>query len=98
MQDAVRLGKRDPSKRQFLKVSVPSLSVKKSILRNSFKLCNKSDPDWMKKVFITPDFTPKKQETNRELRKRLAEMNGSGKVYRIKNGLIVRREGPLPWL
>ena len=59
MQDAVRLGKRDPSKQRLLKVSVPSLSVKKSILRNSVKMHNKSDPDWMKKVFITPDFTPK---------------------------------------
>ena len=29
VQDAVRLGKRDPSKRRLLKVSVPSLSVKK---------------------------------------------------------------------
>ena len=94
MQDAVRLGKRDPSKRRLLKVSVSSLSVKKSILHNSVKLRNKSDPDWMKKVFITPDFTPKEQEANRELRKWLAEMNGSGKVYQIKNRLIVRREGP----
>ena len=52
------------------------------------------DPDWIMKVFITPDLTPKEQEQSKELRKQLAELNSSGKKYRIKNGAIVRREAP----
>ena len=44
-------------------------------------------------MFITPDFTPKKQEANHELRKRLAEMNGSGKVYQIKKKRTDSEEG-----
>ena len=66
--------------------------MKRAVLRNCFKLRSKSNPDWVKRVFITPGLTPKEQMESRELRKRLAEVNGSGKAYRIKNGLIVRRE------
>jgi len=43
-------------------MSIPSLAVKKSILHNSSKLRDIIDPDGMKKVFITPDLTPKEQE------------------------------------
>jgi len=52
-----------------------------------------SDPAWMKKVFVTPDFTPKEQEQSKELRKQLAVLNSAGKKYQIKNGAIIRREG-----
>jgi len=45
-------------------------------------------------VFLTPDLTPKEQEQSKELRKQLADLNSSGKKYQIKNGTIVRREGP----
>jgi len=50
VEDAVRLGKRDPSKEQLIKVSVSSMAVKKAVLRTSFKLRSKSDPDWIKQV------------------------------------------------
>ena len=42
VEDAVRLGKRDPSKKRLIKVSVSSMAVKKAVLRNSFKLRSKS--------------------------------------------------------
>ena len=38
-----------------------------------------TDSDWVKKVFIIPDLTPKEQEQSKELRKQLAELNSSGK-------------------
>jgi len=38
----------------------------------------------LKQAFITPDLTPKEQEENQKLRKRLAEMNSSSKIYCIK--------------
>ena len=84
VEEAVRLGKRDSSRKRLIKVSVSSLAVKTAVLRNNFKLRSKSDPDWVKRVFITPDLTPKEQIESGELRKRLAEVNGSGKAYRIK--------------
>ena len=91
IEDIVRLGKKDSTKQWLLNISIPSLAVKKTILRNSSKLRDVPDPDWIKKVFITPDLT---QEQSKELRKQLAELNSSGKKYRIKNEAIVRREGP----
>ena len=94
IDDTIRFGKKDPTKQRLLKISIPSLSVKKSIFRNSSKLRDVSDPDWMKKVFITPYLTPKEQEQSKELRKQLADLNSSGKKYQIKNGTIVRKEGP----
>lgn len=48
---------------------------------NSAKQHSKSDPDWMKKLFITPDLTPKEYEENHELKKRLTELNGSADRY-----------------
>jgi len=42
-------------------VSISSLAVKKAVLRNSFRLCSKSDSDWIKQEFITPNLTPKEQ-------------------------------------
>ena len=80
-----------------MKVDVPSEKVKKQVLRNSSKLRDISSPDWFKKVFITPDLTPKQQEENKVLREKLAELNKSApRSYHIKNGQIVRREGHPP--
>ena len=50
---------------------IPSVAVKKSILHNCYKLRDVPDPDWMKKVFITADLTPKEQEQSKELGKQL---------------------------
>jgi len=84
IDDILRLGKKDSGKQRLLKVSVPSLAVKRSILHNSSKLRDMSEPGWMKKVFVTPDLTPKEQEQSKELRKQLADLNSSDKKYRIK--------------
>lgn len=93
----VRIGKKDPNKTRLLKVDVLSEKMKKLILRNSPQLREESNPDWVKKVFITPDLTPKEQEENKALREKLTELNKTApRSYRIKNGQIVRRDGHPP--
>ena len=72
--------------------AVASLKFKKEILRNNAKLRDVSDPAWVNSVFITPDLTPKQQEKDKALRARLSELNATSKIYKIKNGEIVRRE------
>ena len=56
------------------------------------KLRGEDTPEYLKSVFITPDLTPKERDTNKALRSKLNELNKDGKVFRIKNGKIVRRE------
>ena len=92
VDNAIRLGKKINDKSRLLRITLPNESVKKQIMRSVSKLRVDSNPDWMKRIFITPDLTPKEQEENRKLRKKLSELNSSGKAYRIKNGQIVRRE------
>ena len=91
------IGKKDSEKTRLLRVDVPSEKLKKQVLHNSSKLRDDSNPDWVKKIFITPDLTPKEQAENKVLREKLAELNKTvPRSYRIKNGQIVRREGDLP--
>jgi len=58
--------------------------MKKMVLHNSVKLRDESNLDCNKKVFITPDLTPKEQEENKLLTEKLIDMNKGGKVFRIK--------------
>ena len=59
------------------------------------KWVNRCDPlsTLIRKVYITPDLTPREQQHNKALRACLAEMNKDGKKYLIKNGRIVQRGG-----
>lgn len=88
--NAVRLGKKG-EKTRLLKITVDSEKDKASILRNAMKLRSCDSPDHLKKIFITPDMTPKEREENKNLRAKLSELNKDGNNYRIKNGQIVRR-------
>ena len=92
IENAICLGKKDLAKTRLLKITVASLKLKKEILRNSSKLRNVSDPDWIQTIFITPDLTPKELEKDKALRAKLVELNATSKIYKIKNGEIVRRE------
>ena len=95
----VRLGKKDPQKTRLLKVDVPSEKLKKLALRNSSKLHEDSNPAWVKKVFITPDLTPKEQAENKILREKLAELNKKvPRSYRIKKRSNCQEGGVLPHL
>ena len=91
VNNAVRLGKKG-EKNRLLKVTVSSGKEKAAILRSCTHLRKESTPTQFSNVFITPDLTPQQQLQNKILRNKLAEMNQDGKLYRIKNGQIVRRE------
>ena len=87
---AFRLGKRS-SKPRLLKLSLNSDQEKASILKNKLKLRSSNNPQNVRNVFITPDFTPLEQRKNKVLRQQLAEMNKGDRTYMIKNGKIVQR-------
>ena len=87
---AFRIGKRG-TKPRLLKISVSSLDDKILVLRNKMKLRNSGNPEYVRKVFVTPDLTPTEQKKSKALRAQLVEMNKGGNNYRIKNGEIVRR-------
>ena len=88
---AIRIGKKR-EKPRLLKVTLNYSQEKYTVLRNCTKLRNSSAPEDIRKIFITPDLTPKQQELNKTLRSQLAEKNKDGNHYWIKNGKIVRRE------
>ena len=91
INNAVRIGKKGSDKPRLLKITIGSTEEKATILRNKFKMRDESNPDYIRKIFITPDYTPLEQRKNKALRQQLAEMNKEGNTYRIKNGEIVRR-------
>lgn len=88
--NAVRLGKKG-DKMRLLKISVETEKEKASILRNAVKLRGDSLPQYQKKIFITPDMTPKERDENKALRAKLSDLNKAGNNYKIKSGKIVRR-------
>jgi len=56
-----RLGKKE-SKNKLLKITVGSLDQKKAVLRNKIKLRGQEHSEYICKLFITPDLTPKEQK------------------------------------
>ena len=91
VHNALRLGKKG-NKNRLLKVTVNSDKEKAAVLRSCTRLRHESTPSNFRKIYITPDLTPQQQKENKVLRSKLADMNKDGNFYRIKNGLIVRRE------
>ena len=90
ISNAIRLGKKSDRPR-LLKISVATIQEKSTILRNCYKLRNNSNPESVKTIFATSDLTPLEQKKDKVLRQKLAKMNKDDKVYKIKNGVIVRR-------
>ena len=90
ISNAIRLGKKS-DRPQLLKISVALMQEKSAILCNCFKLKNSKNPTAIQKIFETPDLTLLEQKKDKILRQKLAEINKDGKVYKIKNGVIVRR-------
>ena len=88
--NAVRIGKKG-DKIRLLKITVETEKEKASILRNAVKLRSDSLPEYQRKIFITPDMTPRERDENKALRAKLSELNKSGNNYKIKNRKIVRR-------
>ena len=88
--NAVRIGKKG-DKIRLLKISVETEKEKASILRNAVKLRGDNLLEYQRKIFITPDMTPKERDENKALRAKLSEMNKNGNNYKIKNGKVVQR-------
>jgi len=88
---AVRLGKKGSDKRHLLEITIGSIEEKVAILRNKFKLRAEPNPEYVKKICVTPDLTPPEQRKNKALRQQWMEMNKEENIYQIKNGEIVRR-------
>ena len=75
-----------------LKITVSSDAEKASILCSSIKFRDQDKPDEVKDVFVTLDLTPKEQETSKKLCAELRELNKDGRMYQIKNGVIVEKK------
>ena len=57
-----------------------------AILRRCTTLRSDKNPEDIRRIYITPDLTPKEREANSKLRSELAELNKNGKEYMIKSG------------
>ena len=81
---AIRIGQHR-EKPRLLKITISTESEKAAILRNCTKLRNYTNPPDTRKIYITPDLTPKEQELNKKLRLELKELNKESNKYQIKN-------------
>ena len=92
----IRLGKRD-EKPRLLKVSVTLADQKSAILRNKAKLKKHSNPEHIKSIFISPDYTPLEQKKRKALREQLKKMNNVANLYVCYKKWIhsVEKEGQL---
>jgi len=72
-------------------VTLQNLDDKIAILRNKLKLRKEENSEYIKPIFITPDYMTIEQLRNKRLRDQLKEMNKYGNHYMIKNGVIVRK-------
>ena len=89
----LRMGKRNDAavKPRLLRVILSSIEKKSNILTNAPKL-KKSGNQSIKKLYITPDMTPKEMEEDTKIRKELTRRRAEGENdLMIRRGKIVRR-------
>ena len=70
-------------KTRLLKITVTSESNKAAILQYTLNLHKQKNPDDVKNIYVTPNLTPKEQETNRKLYLELKELNKDSNWYMI---------------
>ena len=87
IESTIRLGKREEQKTRLLRVTVESVKVKRDILQRAKKL--RESEKW-KKVFITPDLSPKERMRNKELREELKRRTDEGEDLVIRRGKITK--------
>jgi len=75
INNAVHIGKKDPSKTRLLKLTLSSIDEKSAILRNNFKLRNSAINSSTRQVLYTPDFIPLEQKKNKELHMKLSDID-----------------------
>ena len=61
-------------------------------MQNSTKLRNKNKLENIRKIYVTPDLTPREQQQNKVLKAELAEKNKDGNKYCIKMARLCREE------
>ena len=86
ISNAVRLGKKGSDKPCLLKITISSTEEKVEILRNKFKLRAEPNPEYVRKLFITPDFTPLEQRKNKALRQQLTNEQRRENIQNKKQG------------
>ena len=72
-------------------MTLQNLDDKIAILRNKLKLRKEENSEYIKPIFITPDYMTIEKLRNKRLRDQLKEINKYGNRYMIKNGVIVRK-------
>ena len=94
VESCCRLGKRVEGKNRLVKVTVKSVSMKRSVLQEARKL-RQSEDAILKKVYITPDLSVKDREVQKKLQKELRERRDNGEENLvIRRGQIVSRSEP----
>ena len=84
----VRLGKKIPGKHRLTKVTLDSVKAKRDVLANAKKL---HDSESWKRVFITPDLSPKERQKNKDLREELQRRMEEGEENLVtRRGQIVK--------
>ena len=84
----VRLGKKEEGRTRLLKVALESVKRKREILTKAKKL---REAERWKKVFVTPDLTPKERQQNKVLREELKRRTEEGEeCLVIRRGKITR--------
>ena len=54
------------------------------ILHNKLKLPDKENPEDVRRIYITVDYTPLEQKKNKQLLEKLKELNKDGNHYVLK--------------
>ena len=89
ISQSFRVGKSDENRPQLLILTFKTAELKRKILSNSFKLKDYTTANG-RKIFVSPDFTPKQREENTRLVEELKSRRAHGEHVKIKNGSIVR--------
>ena len=79
----IRLGKKEQGKTRLIRITVDSVKTKREILKRAKRL---RDSEKWKRVFITPDLSPKERQRNKELREDLKSRTEEG-----EENLVIRR-------
>ena len=89
INDVSRIGKKIDGKDRLVRFKVSDINVKKTILKNAYKV-NKNGN---KKIYFNPDLTPAQREKDKRLREELKQRRADtgNRNLIIKNGEIVER-------
>ena len=94
--DTVRVGQSQDNKPKILIVKLASRECRNKILRNAPKLRNYSPANSNYKIYVSPDYTRKQREFQKDLRQKLKERRENGEQVVIRRGEIVQVSRNVP--